>query len=98
MLTLISPLKSAEGSLTAMLFEEEAGSVPIESSQRTRGTRVEVRSIAMTVGFERNKEQEKTKEWNEEGHGDRVAHGEAADPPETNECMVKLGSNNNKVP
>ena len=61
--------------------------MPIESSQRTRGTRVRVSNIAMTVGFERNKEKEETKEWNEEGHG--VAHGEAADPPETNECILR---------
>lgn len=71
LLTLISPLKSAEGSFTAMLFllREEPGLLPIVSSQRTRGTRVRVSSIAMLVGLESNKEIEETKERsNEEAH------------------------------
>ena len=72
LLTLIFPLKSAEGSLTAMLIllREEAGFFPKVSIQRRRGTRVIVRSIARYVGLESNKEKGETKEA--EGH----------DPPE----------------
>ena len=62
LLTLIFPLKSPEGSLMAILLKEEAGSLPIVSIQRTRGTRVRVSSMAMMVGLERNKEREEIKE------------------------------------
>ena len=87
LLTLISPLKSAEGSLTAILLREEAGSLPIVSIQRTRGTRVRVRSKAMMVGSERKKEEEETKELKKEVHGE--GGGVAADPPETNLSILK---------
>ena len=70
LLTLMSPLKSAEGSLIAIfLLREEAGSFPMESIQRTRGTRVRMRSRAMMVGLEKNKEEEETKERHEEVEG-----------------------------
>ena len=64
LLTLTFPLKSAEGSLTAILLREEAGFLPIVSIHRTRGTRVIVSSIAMVLGLERSKEIGETKEWN----------------------------------
>ena len=41
----------------------------MESIQRTRGTRVRMRSRAMTVGLEKNKEEEETKEGHEEDEG-----------------------------
>lgn len=84
-LRLISPLNSAEGSLTAILFREEEGCLPIESIQRTRGRRVRVRSRAMRVGSEGNKEEGKTKERSGEGEGE----GEA-DPPESDLSICKV--------
>ena len=62
LLALISALESGGESLTAILLREEAGSLPIVSIQRTRGTRVRVRSKARMVGSERKKEEEETKE------------------------------------
>ena len=61
LLTLMSPLKSAEGSLTAILLREEAGSLPMESIQRTRGTRVRTSRTARWVGLERDKGREERK-------------------------------------
>lgn len=87
LLTLISALKSGEGSLTAILLREEDGSLPIVSIQRTRGTRVRVRSKAMMVGSERKRMEEETKELNEDGHGS------AADSPETNLSMLRVAGN-----
>ena len=89
LLTLISALRSGEGSLTAMSLREEDGSLPIVSIQRTRGTRVRVRSKAMMVGSERKRKrvEEETKELNEEGHGS------AADSPETNLSMLRVAGN-----
>ena len=80
-LTLISPLNPAEGSLTAILFRDEEGCLPIESTQRTRGTRVRVRSRAMRVGSEGNKEEKKTKERNGE---------EEEDPPESDLSICEV--------
>ena len=85
--TMISPFNSGEGSLTAILFREEEGCLPIESIQRTRGTRVRVRSIATRVGSEGNKEEGKTKDRNveegeeEEEEGRGKGHG-GVNPPE----------------
>ena len=79
LLTLMFPLKSAEGSLTAILLREEAGFLPMVSIQRTRGTRVIVSSIAREVGLESNKEKKETMEWNAEW---KVEGHEGADPPE----------------
>lgn len=85
LLTLISPLKSAEGSFTAILLKEESGLLPIVSSQRTRGTRVRVSSITMILGLESNKEREETKDRiKEEAHV-------VADPPETTDSISKCG-------
>ena len=47
----------------AILLSEEVGSFPMESIQRTRGTRVRVRRRAMTVGLERKKGRGRTKGW-----------------------------------
>lgn len=92
-LTVISPLNSAEGSLTAILFRKEEGCLPIESTQRTRGTRVKVRSMAMRLGSEGNKEEEKTKERNEEEEEEEEekeeVHG-GADPPETDLSIFQV--------
>lgn len=62
LLTLMSPLKLAEGSLTDILLREEPGLLPIVSIQRTRGTRVRVSSIARLIGSESKEEKEATKE------------------------------------
>ncbi len=83
LLILISPLKSSEGSLTAILLKEEAGSLPIVSIQRTRGTRASVSSTAIAVGLEKKKDKGETKEWNNEG----VVPG-GVDPPETNKEAI----------
>ena len=92
LVTLISALKSAGGSLTAILLREEEGSLPIVSIQRTRGTRVRVRSKATMVGSERKKEEEETKELNKEVHDEAVAGAAAADPPETKLSIVEVRS------
>lgn len=79
----MSPLKSAEGSFTAMLLSEEPGFLPIVSIQRTRGTRVRVRKMAMAVGLERNKwKEEGRKVWKEA----RLCRG---DTPETNDSIIE---------
>lgn len=91
LLTLMSPLKSAEGSFTAILLREEPGFLPIVSIQRTRGRRTSVSSIAMLVGLESKKEKDETKEreiewnaeWNVEAHG-------GVDPPETTDCIIVI--------
>ena len=76
--------------MTAILLRDEAGSLPIVSIQRTRGTRVRVRSKAIMVGSERKKEEEETKELNKEVHGEEETTAAAgADPPETNSSIVK---------
>ena len=87
----MSPLNSAEGSLTAIQLREEEGSLPIESIQRTKGRRVKVRSKAMMVGSERKEEKEekdRTMELNKEEEEVEVEEEEedhvgAEDSPET---------------
>ncbi len=87
LLTLISPLKSPEGSLTAILLKEDAGSLPIVSIQRTRGTRASVSSTAIAVGLEKKKEKGETKEWNKE----EVVVPGGVDPPEINkEAIINI--------
>ena len=85
LLTLMFPLKSAEGSLTAILLREEAGVLPIVSTQRTNGTRVIASSIAMNVGLEFKKDKGETKEWNADW---RAEGQEEADSPELRESMI----------
>ena len=92
LLSLISPVKSAEGSLTAMFFllREEPGLLPIVSSQRTRGMRVRVSSIAMLLGWESNKEIEETKDRHNDS-SDEAAHI-GVNPSETtdSDSMLKV--------